>query len=221
MNFSKSKVLLKKINAIHDSAESFDNKFSALERDLMLQYLRQLYECVSGDEPSMSHSQVKAEVRSNRPAPVVESAPPAPQKMAQVAHNAPGSNGQDHVAHTSTVVAPTAPPQPKHIQPVEDPELVELFDELGAPDKSQRFGNTPITDISKAMGINDRILTINELFKGDQQVFQDVIHHLNGLSSFESARQYLIQGIAKSNGWVSDKKRNKAAVFIKLLRRRY
>ena len=46
MNFSKSKVLLKKLNAIHDSGASFDNQLSSLERDLLLQYLRELSECV-------------------------------------------------------------------------------------------------------------------------------------------------------------------------------
>ena len=49
MNFDKSKAILKKINVLHDSASSFDGSISKMERDLLLHYLRELYEIVSTD----------------------------------------------------------------------------------------------------------------------------------------------------------------------------
>ena len=71
------------------------------------------------------------------------------------------------------------------------------------------------------MGINDKILTINELFGGDQGLFNTVVSELNGFNSFDKAQEYLIAGVAKKQGWYEDNKKEKATAFIKLIRRRY
>lgn len=219
MDFSKSKLLLKKINAIHDSVEAFGSGFSQLEKDLILQYLRELYECINLTEEKTA-SIPQAKITPAAPTietPVVRSAP-QPIVASSISSNgssngtAPSSNG------TAAHVAPTVEKQKKVKV---DPELDELFEESNLNDLSQRFANAPIKDIGKAMGINERILTINELFKGDQQSFQSTADALNACANFEEAKAYLINGIATKNDWVSNKRKKKAAVFIKLIRRRY
>ncbi len=220
MDFTKSKLLLKKINAIHDSVDAFGSGFSQLEKDLILQYLRELYECINlqgeATDP-VPQPKAAAPITPTIETPVVRSAPQpiiAPSISSNGSSNgsAPSTNG------TTTHVAPPVD-KPKKVKV--DPELDTLFEESNLNDLSQRFANAPIKDIGKAMGINERILTINELFKGDQQSFQSTADALNGCASFEEAKAYLINGIATKNDWVSNKRKKKAAVFIKLIRRRY
>ena len=210
MNFSKSKVLLKKINAIHDSGASFDHQLSALERDLLLQYLRQLYECVLGEEEEL------------RPVGKVKSPSPKVERFVEP----PTSHRSETMPRPEVDIHPVEKKQPKaEVQPPEkekfDPELEALFLHSEMTDLSQRFANTPISDVSKAMGINDKILTINELFKGNQQHFDEVVNRLNSFSTFDDAKSYLINGVASKNEWSNKKNKQKAERFVKLVRRRY
>lgn len=219
MDFSKSKLLLKKINAIHDSVDAFGSGFSQLEKDLILQYLRDLYECINLEGATES-PQPQVKEASLAPAietPVVRS---IPQPIAQPVNATNGStNGAASSVHgaATQVAAPVEKPKKAKI----NPELDTLFEESNLNDLSQRFANAPIKDIAKAMGINERILTINELFKGDQQSFQSTADALNACANFEEAKAYLINGIATKNDWISNKRKKKAEVFIKLIRRRY
>jgi len=69
MNFDKSKVLLKKINAIHDGVADGGGSFSSLEKDLILEYVRDLYEIIRLDQPNSS-APIK-EVKKEDPKPRV------------------------------------------------------------------------------------------------------------------------------------------------------
>jgi hypothetical protein len=80
---------------------------------------------------------------------------------------------------------------------------------------------TPIADLTKAMGINEKIFTVRELFKKDQDKFNDTIQHLNTLASFDEAKTYLMHGVAKDLGWDEPDMHKKAFNFIKLVQRRY
>ncbi len=223
MNFDKSKVLLKKINAIHDGVADGGGSFSSLEKDLILEYVRDLYEIIRLDQPNSS-APIK-EVKKEEPKPrvadteVVDALPtippvqvPTPSSNGHATH-APSTNGH----HPSPAVAQ----QPVATFRDVDPDMEELFAESKLNDISQRFANTPIQDIAKSMGINERILTINELFKGDQQHFQSTADTLNEYTSFAEAKAYLSKGPAAKYDWTNPKRKKKAATFIKLVRRRY
>lgn len=245
MNITKSKVLLKKINAIHESAEAFEGQFSALEKDLFLQYLRELYECISRAEQDVDSNaarhtlqkQVHTRQDNAVPAPVqkaprvqLQQAPPIQieekqespvEEVREIVEEYKAftpSNGQSQKVRQEEVMVKERPKEEK----VEiDPSLEDLFDSCAIPDQSQRFANGPVRDLLRSMGINERILTINELFKGEQQVFQDTLAKLNSFSSYEEARSFLIRGAAKKYNWSENKRLKKAEVFLRLVRRRY
>ena len=100
-------------------------------------------------------------------------------------------------------------------------EVLELFSDVAIADLSDRLANMPIKDLSKSMGLNERVFTVNELFAGNNQLFNEIIQHLNGLTSFTEAKEFLGRGIAEDQNWTSDYKVKKAAKFIQLVRRRY
>ena len=49
-----------------------------------------------------------------------------------------------------------------------------------------------IEDIRASLNLNQRFMFINGLFKGDEEKFNQTIDKLEGLSSVDDARQYLI-----------------------------
>ena len=99
-------------------------------------------------------------------------------------------------------------------------ELRELFELPVAKELSEKLSALPVNDLSKAMGLNEKIFTIKELFGDEQELFNETIDQLNKLSSFEEAERILAQ-LAKRFGWTDKKKKKKAKNFIKLVSRRY
>ena len=203
MDFQKSKVLLKKINALHDSAEAFDSKFSKLEKDLVLQYVRDLYEVFVVEDIS---PQAASAIAITAPT-VVETVKTVQEIKPPVTVSEP--------AQVAVVESPVV-----HVPDI-DPALAELFVTNEEDDVSSKFALKPLSDIAMGMGINDRILMINALFSGDQQNFKSIVTKLNSLPSFDQAKDFLATDIAASNNWVEDSKIETAKRFIKLVRRRY
>lgn len=236
MDFNKSSAILKKINALHDSASSFDGRVSAMERDLLKHYLRELYELISVETAEKSPEQAAPVMRSQvQTAPVAPAYDPHMRDASPPPHyeNFPSNQARYQESYPKAPIqAPVysqgnghhpygAPDKAETTEPKVDEALAALFDMDTAKDHSSRFSQLPISDIGKSMGINDRILTVNELFGGDQLKFNQVVRELNGLKSFDEAKEYLIKGVASEMDWASPSKSAKAEVFIKLIRRRY
>ena len=95
-----------------------------------------------------------------------------------------------------------------------------LFEHKEAKELSDKLAETPIRDLTKAISINERILTVQELFGGDNQSFSDTLAKLNGFKNLEEAKPFLTE-LAKKYKWTDKGRKKKAKVFIKLIRRRY
>lgn len=100
-------------------------------------------------------------------------------------------------------------------------EMKELFSESKMSELSDRLSMMPLKDLTKSMGINEKIFTIQELFAGSQAKFDSVMGHLNGLSSYDQAKEYLSGGIASELNWTNEDKMRKAQKLITLIKRRY
>ena len=85
---------------------------------------------------------------------------------------------------------------------------------------SEKLAAQPIRDLTKAMGLNEKFLTRDELFGKDNDAFNSALTKLNGFSSFEHATGFLAE-LATKYGWTKRGKKKKAQIFIKLVRRRY
>lgn len=250
MDLQKAKILLEKVNALHKSMSADARNVSTIEKDLMKNYLLQLYEVfldlpvstppaevspveIIKSSPKITLHKPEAPtvpvvtappktVRQEeppRPAPAPEPAP-APvieKKPEPVVLPAPPKT---EPLESQVVTPPPAPKPTPASYPVDD-ELEELFAFTSAKELSEKLSELPITDIKKAMGLNERIFTINELFSGDQSAFDATVATLNQLKSFEEAKDYLIRNISGKYNWASKDKKSKAKTFIKLIKRRY
>ncbi len=78
---------------------------------------------------------------------------------------------------------------------------------------------TPIKDLKKAIGVNDRYLFINELFRGDEVMYERSIKTINGFSIYPEAEYWIKRELKLKIGW--DDKNEVVKQFDQLLRRRF
>lgn len=78
---------------------------------------------------------------------------------------------------------------------------------------------TPVKDLKKAIGINDQYLFINELFRGDEAMYERSIKTINSFSIFAEAEYWIQRELKVKLGW----EENTEAVqhFNQLVRRRF
>ncbi len=102
-----------------------------------------------------------------------------------------------------------------------DPRYAALFEAGDGSELSDRLANTPIKDLTKSLGINDRILYINELFDGQSEEFADTMDTLNRKHSFEDAQVFLSRHLIRKFAWMNEDKIDRAREFVKLISRRF
>jgi hypothetical protein len=225
MNLPQAKVALEKIITLYKTLSADEKNISPIERDLMLSYVRQLYETFL-DTPSVSTplKTVQPEPKPERfvsppPEPVrYTPPPPAPVEQAR-----PEPVRQPAVEQTRYMPPPPVE-QPRYVaQNTSVPSDVEALFEGGHSGKelSDRLSNTSISDLSKAFGLNDRLLTQNELFGGSKAVFDEALKDLNNMSSFETAKNSIVSMATRYNWTATEDRKKQAKAFIKLVRRRF
>ncbi|MBK8951599.1 MAG: hypothetical protein IPM85_03960 [Chitinophagaceae bacterium] len=78
---------------------------------------------------------------------------------------------------------------------------------------------TPVKDLRKAIGINDRFLYINELFRGDENMYERCIKTINSFNIYAEAEYWIIRELKVKLGWNNDNETVKQ--FDQLVRRRF
>jgi hypothetical protein len=230
MDFSKTSILLEKINALHKSMSADPNSANSIERDLLLSYLRRLYEHAL--LPAQQPVQTRAAIETPPPPPPPprqEVAPPPPEPTRHEPPPPPppqvvSTPPQPRVIPTPE---PEMPPPPPPTQPTaaangrsESEKFDELFELTLAREIADKLSESHVPDLNKAMGLNDKFLTINELFGGNPDHFSQIVQQLNNLRNFDEARELLLN-VAEQYNWSAKDKLKKAKVFVKLVRRRY
>jgi len=201
MDHKRINKLLKKISSLNESILE-DGEFSSIEKEHMLNYIKKLFEEVNGEVPD----DIK-----NAEAPVVA---PTPEVVAEVEEEI------EEVVEVEEEIQEEVEEEITEVPEI-DEALLALFDDESGNELSDKLAKRPIKDLTKAMSINERIFTVNELFGGDSDEFENLMVALNGLSSFDEAKNVLVGSVADKYDWSSKKKIKKASGFIKLVRRRY
>ncbi len=78
---------------------------------------------------------------------------------------------------------------------------------------------TPIADLRKAIGINDRFLFINELFGGDGTTYERCIKTINSFNSMAEAEYWIKKELKLKLGW--PEKSETVKYFDQLVKRRF
>lgn len=235
MEAQQAQILLEKINALWRSINATPGPVSAIERDLMLSYIRQLYNVFLDFNQLQALPAVPPPPRQqpvSQPAPVppvvevpVVEAPPAPSPVQPEPARPPVETPAP--APQPQVVVPPPPPKPQVATPVQTPPPARsagayegLFNSKPSNDLSDKLSKQPIADLTKAFAINDKLLYANDLFGKDANLFAENVRHLNSLGSFENAKSHLIQ-LAQQHRWMDEERVETAQAFVQLVQRRY
>jgi hypothetical protein len=76
-----------------------------------------------------------------------------------------------------------------------------------------------IKDLKKAIGVNDRFVFINELFRGDEVMYERSIKTINSFSIFPEAEYWIKRELKLKLAW--DEKSEVVKQFDQLIRRRF
>jgi hypothetical protein len=153
-----------------------------------------------------------------------------PIESIEIPKASPKPNFDDLVNKVKEQFDQTTKHQPSSFVPVDDDDeptqfsdirLDMLFDSIASKELSDRLSLSSIHDIGKSMGLNERIFTLNELFDGDNQIFEQTLTKLNNATNFDHAKEIISKEIANQFNWLAESKIKKARDFIKLVRRRY
>lgn len=243
-----NKKIQKQIRKISVLAENIaeDEEVSTIERDLLLSYVRKLYEQVLDldlDEkvkPSKTTTKsVEKVVVQDTPTPQVQNTTPvtpapvptpepepvaAPVVERKPFERAPKANTAVVTKQVQKVVESIPEPEPVAVASAPSSmsaEMKALFQRADSKELSDKLSNLPIADLTKAFSINERIFTIQELFNGNQDLFNSTVSQVNAAANYEEATQILADGVAKELNWSDESKIRKAEGFVKKVQRRF
>ena len=84
---------------------------------------------------------------------------------------------------------------------------------------SEKINTQPLVDLKLSIGINERFAFINELFKGDQQLYHQSIDKLNSMQVYEDAQHLIHHELMQKLNW--DENNSRLQEFNKLVKRRF
>jgi hypothetical protein len=100
--------------------------------------------------------------------------------------------------------------EPESVNDKLKPVKTELFEVLK---------ETPVIDLRKAIGINDRFLFIDDLFRGDEAMYERSIKTINSFNKYAEAEYWIIRELKVKLGWSNDHKT--VQHFDQLVKRRF
>ncbi len=127
MNLAQTKIYLEKIIALYKSMSADERNISPIERDLMLSYIRQLYETCLENTPSVSAAvQTSAPAKPTPAPPKVEAPRVVETPKVEVPIAAPPRFTPPPVVEAPRYVAPEPPPPPvveppRYVAPAPEP----------------------------------------------------------------------------------------------------
>lgn len=189
--------------------------FSKLEKDLLKQYLRELYEAIDSVD-------VKEEE------PVLE------QPVVEVKKEE-AIQPEVLIATVSPVVEPEKEVKPRvkeEVKPVTDSVLSSVkvsINEVVKPGASlnervkgagkeiyEHISTKPMKDM---IDLNRRFVFVKDLFGGDSDAMAKAVAHIDSLEDYDAAFDYCSQVISVSNKW--DEKAQPVKLFYKLVKQKF
>ena len=81
------------------------------------------------------------------------------------------------------------------------------------------LNESPVRDLKRAIGINDRFVFISELFRGDETMYERSIKTINGFRIFPEAEYWIERELKVKLGWDDSKECTRH--FYQLIKRRF
>lgn len=187
---------MKEIEKILSKYSSLD-EFPPIERDLVLEKLRNLYNSFSFPGSAEKEKQIpdskKGSLEEKSPGNIPADEKKEKKKDVQEtdlltidAEDKDSTEDADTLKEDKyTIVAEKYKKS--------DTSLHETIANSKEADIASTLQSKPISNIASAIGVNDRFLFINELFKGDTDQYNQTIKVLNDAANFNEAYNYIFE----------------------------
>jgi hypothetical protein len=109
--------------------------------------------------------------------------------------------------------------KPKSKTRIVDAESLNDRLKQGKMELLETLRETPVRDLRKAIGINDRFLFINDLFRGDEPMYERSLKTINGFNIFAEAEYWINRELKVKLGWDAD--HPTVIQFDQLIKRRF
>jgi len=86
-------------------------------------------------------------------------------------------------------------------------------------DLKSTLNDSPVRDLKKAIGVNDRYVFINQLFRGDEVMYERSLKTINGFRILPEAEYWMERELKVKLGW--DENREATRHFYQLVKRRF
>lgn len=138
-------------------------------------------------------------------------------------------NGQLDMVFDPMTEIPTLSHQPrsnnnreiKEVSERNSTETGSLNDKLkqGKTELFEVLKETPVKDLRKAIGINDKFVFINDLFRGDEAMYERSIKTINSFNIYPEAEYWITRELKTKLGW--DNESHSVKQFDQLIKRRF
>jgi hypothetical protein len=213
--------------------QTFAGRIPAIESDLLLRQVRQLYELALQLEQNAPHEPAAP----SAPAPAAAE-PPSP---ASVSEEHASTSEKILIEAAQQQEPPAAVPQAgipgkkikgdvNSVLYREGPTVGGRFEDEptihgriatahAAGTIASRQQHKAVSDLRQAIGINEKFLFINQLFDGNLPVYNQAIDYLNQCAGKAAAMEYVHQTLAAQFGW--DMQGNVCRMFMEWIDRRH
>lgn len=158
-----------------------------------------------------------------RPVPVKEPEVPKVKETLLVEEGSVSvvqKNGQLDMVFDPLNEIPTLSHQGKEVNDLAS-QSESLNDRLkqGKTELVERLKESPVKDLRKAIGINDRFLFINDLFRGDENMYERCIKTINSFNIYAEAEYWISRELKVKLGWKDESET--VQHFDQLVKRRF
>ncbi|GAA4303973.1 hypothetical protein [Compostibacter hankyongensis] len=189
---------------------------------------------VPAAQPAPPAAQTAAPAVQSHPAAERSAPPVSPARTAEPSAPPPGKTTAPTLFETPETHRTEAPaavpareshpqntPIPKELHELIAREGLSLNDRLRTEqlELGRKLGDSPIDDLHAAIGINDKFLFINELFRGDRNMYERSLKTINGCSRLEDAEYWMERELKIKLGWLETNETVRH--FYTLVRKRF
>ncbi|MGZ5245536.1 MAG: hypothetical protein ACXWV5_00435 [Flavitalea sp.] len=186
----------------------------------LIEYLQQAEKEIPKVQQPVAQEAPKVQ-QPPKPVPVEDSPylpkPPVPEILKELRQDANGYH-YDPLQEVPTLSQQTTVREINEVMRADpnslNDRLKSQIQEIG-----HKLTDSPIRDLKKAIGINDRYSFINELFRGDEVMYERSIKTINNFKILAEAEYWIQRELKVKIGW--DESSSTVAHFDQLVRRRF
>jgi len=203
--FERIRQISEKMQHLLGTVSKNGGRFSAIDKDLLSGYVRELYELAVSIQPSSSvSSQIPSITPPQEPLKKVE-IPPVIEEQESEKHK------QNGVKRSITEIYADRNTNGKS-------SVNDRFKKQ-SPEIADKLKQTPIRDLKAYIGLNKRFAFIETLFSDREEEYENAIAKVNGFKSYEEAVNYIRSDVLPKFEWSDDEPL--VNEFFTLVMRRY